>query len=155
MNPVLLIMRDPSRPQMPRARRDKESRHSRCNSEPFITAGKANTEENAATAPAYYCLLAAGRIVFLTSLYYAKVDNCGSDTLLDRTERHRRSGFKIRSTMRVHLGDVLICKLAPAVDLVNLVSGELLRFEIVEIAVSWTPAIADLIVGRDIALRQP
>jgi hypothetical protein len=30
MNPVLLIMRDPSRPQMPRARRDKESRHSRC-----------------------------------------------------------------------------------------------------------------------------
>lgn len=57
--------------------------------------------------------------------------------------------------MSVYLGDVLICKLAPAVDLVNLVSGELLRFEIVEIAVSWTPAIADLIVGRDIALRQP
>ena len=123
-------------------------------SEPFITAGKANTEENAATAPAYYCLLAAGRIVFLTSLYYAKVNNCGSDTLLDRAERQRRSGFKIRSTMRFHLGDVL-SKLAPAVDLVNLVSGELLRFEIVEIAVSWTPAIADLIVGRDIALRQP
>lgn len=57
--------------------------------------------------------------------------------------------------MSVHLGDVLICKLAPAVDLVKLVSGELLRFEIVEIAVTWTPAIADLIVGRDIALRQP
>lgn len=123
-------------------------------SEPFITAGKANTEENAATAPAYYCLLAAGRIVFLTSLYYAKVNHCGSDTLLDRAERQRRSGFKIEINS-VHLGDVLICKLGPAVDLVNLVSGELLRFEIVEIAVSWTPAIADLIVGRDIALRQP
>jgi hypothetical protein len=154
MNPVLLIMRDPSRPQMPRARRDKESRHSRCIASHSLLQA-ANTEENAATAPAYYCLLAAGRIVFLTSLYYAKVNNCGSDTLLDRAERQRRSGFKIRSTMSVHLGDVLICKLAPAVDLVNLVSGELLRFEIVEIAVSWTPAIADLIVGRDIALRQP
>jgi len=35
---------------------------------------------------------------------------------------------------------VLICKLVPAADLVSLVLGELLRFEIVEIAVSWTPA---------------
>src|SRR6516162_9146222 len=38
---------------------------------------KANTEENAATAPTHYCLLAAGRIVFLMSLYYAKLNNGG------------------------------------------------------------------------------
>src|SRR6516162_4031472 len=36
---------------------------------------KANTEENAATAPAHYCLLAAGQIVFLMSLYYAKTNS--------------------------------------------------------------------------------
>jgi hypothetical protein len=35
---------------------------------------KANTEENEATAPTHYCLLAAGRIVFLMSLYYAKLN---------------------------------------------------------------------------------